>query len=472
MLRSSASRRPPPLRPLLLLLLLALAARAGPPQFSVQCAAAGFPVPGSTACSLCGVSSLRASAASVANGQSLTTTCFESFEQNAIGAGGFMYAPQWNEWGFAPNTGVSGSNGPWAPQPAAAAVGDYFVFIQAPAVNTTYADCLTRRVYNLYPFAPATVSFAVAYRAGYGPVTGALAVTFDGAPVGTYTGIAGLAWTFVSYTFTPTKSSGVLAFSYTMTGPVAGDSISIDALSVDVVCPLNTYSSQASGSCVPCSGATLAGGGCTESFEGAAATGVAAGGFKYGPAYNDWRFGGAGCTGTACCAGVSAIGSPWDTVPAGTASGGYYAFVQNTCALSRSVTGLAGSWAILEFFYTFRYKSDTGNALDNPIVVTWNGKTIFETVDWLSAWTPVSVAFPISSADGVLAIGQIDVEAGDYSILVDAISLNSFCAPGSAPNPTVAAGCKLCAAGTFLESPMTAAGPVTACRACPAGTFA
>ena len=151
-------------------------------------------------------------------------------------------------------------------------------------------------------------------------------------------------------------------------GSVAGASISIDQLVVNQRCPNGKYSELMTGTCLPCSANTLSASGCVESWEGA---GVAAPAASVAPSYNSWQWG-------ACAAGgvsgpspvTSAVpvlrgasgpllntpaGSAWDATPPSTADGLLYAFLPDSCAITRTVANLAGTWAVLELWYTFRY---------------------------------------------------------------------------------------------------------------------
>jgi hypothetical protein len=224
--------------------LLAVASQAYKCQPNAFMTAAGW-------CQGCAVGSFSSPGAQAGlySGVQSSVSCFESFEAISLGGalaasnsfGNFLYAPAWNGWTFTSAAGISGAGAAWTSPAANAAEGAYFAYIQAGALNTPYA-AMTRTLYNLAVGVPATVSFWVSWRNGYGPPTGSLAVTYNGAAVGTYTAVPG-AWAQSSYTFTPAVASGNLVLTYTMTGPAAGDSISIDALTVN-------QASEPNGSCL------------------------------------------------------------------------------------------------------------------------------------------------------------------------------------------------------------------------------
>lgn len=428
--------------------------------FNTWCGPNTFQQPGSIRCEVCGVNSFGSSGtANLISGPALgAPTCFDSFEAIALAINGWSYAPTWNGWTFLANAaGISGSGGPWIPPLANAASGLYFAFIQTPATNTAYAG-LSRTISNLLVGTPATISFATSFRNGYGPppAGSSLVISYGSQTVGTYTTVPG-AWSSVSYTFTPNTASATLLFTYRMAGSTPGWSISIDMVSVNQYCPVGFYTEQITGSCQSCSGTTMAAG-CFDSFEGST---VAAGGFSYnpGPSFNSWNFG--------ACAGIGGIGSPWDSSPAGSGGGNYYAYIQSTCSLSRTVTS-GGTWAIVEFHYAFR--AGTQNAYINPLSLSWNGITVWSTIYWHSGWSSAIAQFAVSAGSGSLAFSHTNLKVGDATMLIDYVSINFYCAPGTYRMPD--SSCAQCPVGQFLTSPMTPQGRIVSCSPCPAGSYA
>jgi len=318
---------------------------------------------------------------------------------------------------------------------------------------------MSRTISNLLVGTSATVSFATSYRNLYGPppAGSSLVISYGSQTVGTYTTVPG-AWASVSYTFTPSAASATLLFTYTMAGTTGGWSISIDMLSVNQYCPAGYYTELLTGSCRSCSGNTFTSG-CFDSFEGSSVT---AGSYAYnpGPSFNSWNYG--------ACAGIGGIGSPWDSSPAGSGGGNYYAYIQGTCSLSRSVT-TAGTWAIVEFHYAFR--AGTQNAYINPLSLSWNGATVWSTIYWHSGWQSAVAQFAVSAGSGTLSFSHTNLKVGDATMLLDYVSINFYCAPGTYRNQTDSS-CVQCPAGQFLTSPMTPLGLVSTCSPCPAGTFA
>ena len=468
---------------------LALAALAAPAHaivglYNNTCPPGSYMMPGSLACALCGTNSFASKVPSLITGRQGAINCFDSFEDgtNIIGSGTAPWAyssqpamvPGWNEYAFVSgngNFGISFAATPWANPLNQAAQGVYFAFIQAATANLTITPA-SRMLYNLVPGAPASISFAISMRnPPYGPSTGPVVVNFSGVEICRSPSSGPVAtapyWTFVQCTFTPAVASANLTFSYTWTGgTLAGaNSISIDALTVNQVCPDGMYTETMTGSCLPCSANTLGATSCVESFESA---GVAPPNFILAPTYNNWNFG--------ACAGVSGpnpgvgVPSPYDSTPPGVGDGALFAYLTDTCSISRTVTNLQGTWAVLELAYSYDWNPGMSMTSQNALVISYNGVEVYRSSDFTMLWQTIVVQFPTTGA-GILSIGAVNSLPTTFVTLVDRISLNSYCAPGTFPDPTVVS-CTPCAEGSVLASPVSSAGVVTSCSLCPPGTFA
>lgn len=414
---------------------------------------------------------MTSSSTAVALGNVPLTACHESFEEAAVNVSPFyIYQPGWNGWIW--DTGAAGSGGgialgaagqPWVPSTNNAAGGSFFAYMQSHATSTLPGtSTLKRTITGLTPGGTAVLSFSYGYRlsSGIPSPSFSLIVTFEGTTIATIANPFIAGWSTLAYTsFATAVSSGVLMFQYTAAANTGDKSVLVDAVTVTAVCGGSTYQNPSTGSCATCSANTITSSSCFESFE---TTGIAAGGYAYAPAWNSWSFG-SSCSGISC-----AGGSPWDTTPSSTAHGACYAYIQTggspTCSLSHGISNLAGGIAQLTFYYTFRWS--TGPAVaPSPLVVTYGGMQVFSTTVWNTSWAPVTVTFPVTSATGTLSFTSTLSGGGDHTFLVDAVSVTSYCALGSYPNPSISS-CAQCTAGTYLSTVGAAS-----CTTCPAGSY-
>jgi glucose/arabinose dehydrogenase len=302
------------------------------------------------------------------------------FEQVAVGAGHFQYAPAGSPWSFSGGAGISGNNSGFTSGNPPAPQGAQVAFLQETG---SFSDTVAGWAAGSY-----ALTFTAAQRGNHQASHQDFEVLVDGKAVGTFTPSSKSYQGFSTAVFSVTAGAHTVTFQGL--DSAGGDNTAF----VDLVTVVHADTSNIA----------------DPGFEQVA---VGAGHFQYDPAGSPWSFSGS--------AGISGNNSGFTSGNPPAPQGLQVAFLQQTGSFSQTVTGWAAGSYVLNFVAAQR---GVNQASHEDFEVLVDGKVVGTFTPSSKSYQSYStLVFSVTAGAHTVTFQGLDSAGGDNTALIDQVAV-------------------------------------------------